>query len=207
MPNSPSGGVGHAVAANEVLFTLLAERYERRSAMVTSNLVFSQWDWIFRTRWPPPRRSTAQHTTRSCLSSTYRAFGPTRHGPRHRRHHRRLRLARTSAKPSVATTPPTCEFLSVFGPKPSIASAATVPSVLLAVFELVELLLDDRFPTLSTGECLPGGNSTRRQGQSLPNPLGNSMSRASRSTAMTASSSSAVAESSNDSGRLSRHVW
>ena len=26
----------------EVLFTLLAERYERRSVMVTSNLVFSQ---------------------------------------------------------------------------------------------------------------------------------------------------------------------
>jgi DNA replication protein DnaC len=32
----------------EVLFTLLAERYERRSVMVTSNLVFSQWDRIFR---------------------------------------------------------------------------------------------------------------------------------------------------------------
>jgi DNA replication protein DnaC len=32
----------------EVLFTLLAERYERRSTMVTSNLIFSQWDRIFR---------------------------------------------------------------------------------------------------------------------------------------------------------------
>lgn len=32
----------------EVLFTLLAERYERRAIMVTSNLVFSQWDRIFR---------------------------------------------------------------------------------------------------------------------------------------------------------------
>ena len=32
----------------EVLFTLLAERYERRSVMVTTNLVFSQWDRIFR---------------------------------------------------------------------------------------------------------------------------------------------------------------
>jgi DNA replication protein DnaC len=32
----------------EVLFTLLAERYERRSVMITSNLVFSQWDRIFR---------------------------------------------------------------------------------------------------------------------------------------------------------------
>jgi len=32
----------------EVLFTLLAERYERRSVMISSNLVFSQWDKIFK---------------------------------------------------------------------------------------------------------------------------------------------------------------
>ncbi len=32
----------------EVLFTLLAERYERRSVLITSNLVFSQWDRIFK---------------------------------------------------------------------------------------------------------------------------------------------------------------
>ena len=32
----------------EVLFTLLADRYERRSVMITSNLVFSQWDRIFK---------------------------------------------------------------------------------------------------------------------------------------------------------------
>ncbi len=32
----------------EVLFTLLAERYERRTVMITSNLVFSQWDKIFK---------------------------------------------------------------------------------------------------------------------------------------------------------------
>lgn len=31
----------------EVLFTLLAERYERRSVLITSNLVFSEWDKIF----------------------------------------------------------------------------------------------------------------------------------------------------------------
>jgi len=31
----------------EVLFTLLAERYERRSVIITSNLVFSKWDQIF----------------------------------------------------------------------------------------------------------------------------------------------------------------
>src|SRR5205085_12041425 len=32
----------------EVLFTFLAERYERRSVIITSNLVFSQWDQIFK---------------------------------------------------------------------------------------------------------------------------------------------------------------
>ena len=32
----------------EVLFTLLAERYERRSVLITSNLVFSRWDQIFK---------------------------------------------------------------------------------------------------------------------------------------------------------------
>jgi len=32
----------------EVLFTLLAERYERRSMLITSNLVFSEWGQIFK---------------------------------------------------------------------------------------------------------------------------------------------------------------
>jgi DNA replication protein DnaC len=32
----------------EVLFTFLAERYERRSVMITTNLVFSKWDQIFK---------------------------------------------------------------------------------------------------------------------------------------------------------------
>ena len=32
----------------EVLFTFLAERYERKSVLITSNLVFSQWNRIFK---------------------------------------------------------------------------------------------------------------------------------------------------------------
>jgi DNA replication protein DnaC len=32
----------------EVLFTFLAQRYERRSVMITSNVVFSAWDRIFK---------------------------------------------------------------------------------------------------------------------------------------------------------------
>jgi len=32
----------------DVLFVLLAERYERRSVVITSNLPFSKWDSIFK---------------------------------------------------------------------------------------------------------------------------------------------------------------
>jgi len=42
------GYVQQTVDEAEVLFTLMAERYERRSLIITSNLVFSQWDRIFR---------------------------------------------------------------------------------------------------------------------------------------------------------------
>ena len=41
------GYVQHDRNEMEVLFTLLAERYERGSVMITSNLPFSQWERIF----------------------------------------------------------------------------------------------------------------------------------------------------------------
>jgi len=42
------GYVQHSREEMEVLFTLLAERYERGSIMITSNLPFSKWDVIFK---------------------------------------------------------------------------------------------------------------------------------------------------------------
>ncbi len=41
------GYLPQGAAESEVLFTLMAERYERRALGITSNLVFSQWDQIF----------------------------------------------------------------------------------------------------------------------------------------------------------------
>ncbi len=41
------GYVQHDRDEMEVLFTLLAERYERRSVIITTNLVFSDWTRIF----------------------------------------------------------------------------------------------------------------------------------------------------------------
>ncbi len=42
------GYVQHDRDEMEVLFTLLAERYERRSIAITTNLVFSDWQRIFK---------------------------------------------------------------------------------------------------------------------------------------------------------------
>jgi DNA replication protein DnaC len=41
------GYVQHSREEMEVLFTFFAERYERGSVMISSNLVFSQWEKIF----------------------------------------------------------------------------------------------------------------------------------------------------------------
>ena len=42
------GYVKQSAEEAEVLFTLISERYERRSLLVTSNLVFSEWERIFK---------------------------------------------------------------------------------------------------------------------------------------------------------------
>jgi DNA replication protein DnaC len=42
------GYVQHDRDEMEVLFTFLAERYERKSVMLTTNLVFSEWQRIFK---------------------------------------------------------------------------------------------------------------------------------------------------------------
>ena len=42
------GYVQHSREEMEVLFTLLADRYERSSIMITSNLPFSKWEQIFK---------------------------------------------------------------------------------------------------------------------------------------------------------------
>ena len=41
------GYLPQGAGESEVLFTLIAERYERRSLEVTSNLVFSEWEKVF----------------------------------------------------------------------------------------------------------------------------------------------------------------
>ena len=48
LPIDDIGYVEQSRDEMEVLFTLLAERYERGSVLLTSNLPFSQWERIFK---------------------------------------------------------------------------------------------------------------------------------------------------------------
>ncbi len=48
----------------EVLFTFLAERYERKSVIITSNVVFSEWDRTPKDPMTTAARSTLWRTTR-----------------------------------------------------------------------------------------------------------------------------------------------
>ena len=54
----------------EVLFTFLAERYERRSVVITSNLVFSEWNQVFK-----DPLTTAAEIDRVVLHSVIIEFG------------------------------------------------------------------------------------------------------------------------------------
>ena len=78
-PDSPRGktwetpgrpGLPALARESEVLFTLIAERYERRSLSITSNLVYSEWE---RLRQPHGHRRS------------HRPGGPPHHYPRVRR--------------------------------------------------------------------------------------------------------------------------
>jgi DNA replication protein DnaC len=81
----------------EVLFTLLAERYERRSVMITSNLMFSEWDRIFKN---PMTTAAAidrlvHHATILELDvASYRTHGKATSGPQDKRAKRNERSKR-----------------------------------------------------------------------------------------------------------------
>jgi len=73
----------------EVLFTLFAQRYERRSVVITSNLVFSQWDRIFK-----DPMTTAAAIDRLVHHATILEMT----GPSHRSQEARTRSAKTTRK-------------------------------------------------------------------------------------------------------------
>jgi DNA replication protein DnaC len=62
----------------EVLFTLLAERYERKSVLITSNLVFSEWVPTV-SSWICPRRRTRRFIPSPLASSSHVPLHTERH--------------------------------------------------------------------------------------------------------------------------------
>ncbi len=83
----------------EVLFTFLAERYERRSVAITSNLVFSEWSQIFK-----DPLTTAAAIDRVVHHSTIVEFGPDITSYRAEQANRRQRRpadALSAAQPAV----------------------------------------------------------------------------------------------------------
>jgi hypothetical protein len=61
-----------------VVFTLLAECYERGSVVLTSNLPFSKWEGIFKDPMPTAAAIDRLSITASLLNSTFRAFDGSR---------------------------------------------------------------------------------------------------------------------------------
>ena len=85
----------------EVLFTLLSERYERKSVLISSNLVFSQWDRIFK-----DPMTTAAAVDRIVHHATILELT----GPSYRADHaQRTNAADKSSKAATTTTTTTTE--------------------------------------------------------------------------------------------------
>jgi DNA replication protein DnaC len=80
----------------EVLFTLMAERYERRSLLITSNLVFGEWDRIFKNPM-----TTAAAIDRLVHHSSILEFS----GRSKRADEAESRVKATPAEPTVAAPP------------------------------------------------------------------------------------------------------
>ena len=83
----------------EVLFTLLAERYERRSVVITSNLVFSQWEQIFK-----DPLTTAAAIDRVVHHSRILEFGPEMASMRAETALRRQQAELADQEPMLPTT-------------------------------------------------------------------------------------------------------
>ncbi|GAC1633925.1 MAG: hypothetical protein NVS4B7_20810 [Ktedonobacteraceae bacterium] len=66
------GYVQHDRDEMEVLFTFLAERYERKSVIITTNLVFSEWKRIFKDLMTTEKEwlSMSHSLSKGCRSAT-----------------------------------------------------------------------------------------------------------------------------------------
>ena len=81
----------------DLLFQVVARRYERKSVVITTNLAFGEWPTIFPTPPAPPPSSTASSTTRRSSPSRARATA----SGRRQRPRRRPRRGAARSGPEV----------------------------------------------------------------------------------------------------------
>jgi len=114
----------------EVLFTLFAQRYERRSVVITSNLVFSQWDRIFK----DPMTTAAAIDQLVHHATTLEMTGPRRRNEEAKKRSskatgRRPATARSEAERAPTTTTPDGEKESSSMGR-GVSRQAAVPSAI-----------------------------------------------------------------------------
>jgi len=98
----------------EVLFTFLAERYERRSVIITSNLVFSEWDRIFKD--PMTTAAAIDRIVHHCV--ILEMTGPSI----------RVDQAKAERATQGGTAPTTTELPTTANPTTPGAATATTPT-------------------------------------------------------------------------------
>ena len=90
----------------EVLFTLLAERYERGSIILTSNLPFSKWEKIFKDPMTTAAAIDRLVHTASSWSSTLRAIDSSNRRRTRRERPRRQKTGKRNDPPQESTKRP-----------------------------------------------------------------------------------------------------
>ena len=86
------GYVQHDRDEMEVLFTFLSERYERKSVLITTNLVFSEWERIFKN--PMTTMAAIDRVTHHCVILDMMAVASYR---AHQAHHQHGEEVKTGA--------------------------------------------------------------------------------------------------------------
>ena len=120
--STTSGYIQQSPEEAEILFTLLAERYERRSVFITSNLIFAHWDRIFR-----DQMATAAAIDRLVHHSVLLEFDV----PSFRTEHAKRRgkaTPRQAAEPDIMNRAPTDGSCASRTGVPGISAGAYAPA-------------------------------------------------------------------------------
>ena len=98
------GYIQHDRDEMEVLFTFLSDRYERKSVLITTNLVFSEWERIF-TKNPMTTMAAIDRVIHHCVILDMMAVDSYRAHQAHHQHLSQVEEAGKSARINSQTVP------------------------------------------------------------------------------------------------------